>query len=604
MTGSTSTPASPAALVGAVRGSVAALRETLPGSGAGSWPQETRNAAIAELDAAISDLTVYRGQVLLAHKEDGQWGSVRDRDFTDWRARETGTGRGPAMADLQVAEGLAAMPRVADAVDSGELNLEHAKTLSGLRRAASPEVQKALDAGGLNDLVEHAAREKLTAPQLGKQAKAWAAKIDAAAAQADFDTVRRRRSLTMRGYAGGVKGEFFLDPVAGAELRTALDAISGRPAKDDLRTKDQRMADAMSTMAERVLHVGSDLVGAQVRPHLSLLVGEDTWAGIVKRRREAGGESGAGGGGETNGGGRAPLPDVPPGELEDGTIVPVRELERLMCDCEITRMIMNAEGVPLDVGRTQRTYTKELRRAVLTRDRHCQWPGCKMRASWSEVHHITWFSRGGSTSLEEAICACSYHHHRIHELDVQITVLADGFDFHHPDGRHIGTTRRSATPEIRLPDPAQCSHSAEQTAPQLAAVTGLGSLVEVESDPPATAGVPTESRSSNGVRAVKAAGSPTGPSNAPGSPNGTGPPKGSGPPKGNGQAKGSGPPNGSGPPKGSGTPKGSAPPNAAGRPKGSGPPRAAPPVAPRPRYPSSYATAPASLWDSDSDPPF
>src|SRR5699024_8473348 len=113
----------------------------------------------------------------------------------------------------------------------------------------------------------------------------------------------------------------------------------------------------------------------------------------------------------------------PPAELEDATVVPLRELEQLMCDSEVTRMVMNAFGIPLDVGRTQRTFTKELRRAVLARDRHCQWPDCKLRASWSEIHHITWFSRGGKTALHEAMAGCSYHHHLIHKLDIKITVL-------------------------------------------------------------------------------------------------------------------------------------------------------------------------------------
>src|SRR5690625_7689298 len=123
---------------------------------------------------------------------------------------------------------------------------------------------------------------------MGKAAKAWAAKIDAAAAQRDFEAVRARRSCTMRRQAGGVAGEFFLDPVAGEELRTALEAIAGRPGADDERSRPQRMADALSTMAGRTLQVGSDLVGAQVRPHLALLVSQQTWEAICARRRELG----------------------------------------------------------------------------------------------------------------------------------------------------------------------------------------------------------------------------------------------------------------------------------------------------------------------------
>src|SRR5690625_4824289 len=69
---------------------------------------------------------------------------------------------------------------------------------------------------------------------------------------------------------------------------TALEAIAGRPGADDERSHPQRMADALSTMAGRTLQVGSDLVGAQVRPHLALLVSQQTWEAICARRRELG----------------------------------------------------------------------------------------------------------------------------------------------------------------------------------------------------------------------------------------------------------------------------------------------------------------------------
>ena len=486
-TTTTASPTGPAPLARRVRAAVSALRAGAPGTGAGGWTREKREAVVAELDAAIQELTVYRGQVLLAHREDGRWGAVQDRDFADYRSRSTGIGRGAALGDLNLAEGLEAMPAVAEAVERGEVTLEHARALARLREKASPEVQGALADGGLDTLLERATRRGLTAPELGKEARAWAATVDANAAQAEFDAVRRRRSLTMRKHAGGVAGEFFLDPVAGDELRIALEAITGRPAADDDRTREQRMADALSAMAGRTLQVGSDLGGAQVRPHLAVIVSEETWVGILARRRRFA---------SCPDGARPPWPDVPPGQLEDGTVVPLGELERLMCDSEMTRMVMDAAGVPLDVGRTQRTYSKELRRAVTTRDRHCMWPGCRRRASWSEVHHITWFSRGGRTSLAEGITLCSYHHHRVHEYDVVITVLPDGFAFHHRDGRHIGTSARG-DPGPLLPDSPDAASAdgtvgaPERTDANAGPQAGRPADVRVTSSPPPVKGAGT-----------------------------------------------------------------------------------------------------------------
>ncbi|MEE6294687.1 HNH endonuclease signature motif containing protein [Georgenia wangjunii] len=445
---------------------------------------------IGSLDTLIREATLYRGQLLLAHKEDGTWGTVRDRDFTDWRSRTTGTGRGAAAGELGLAEGLDAMPGLADAVQEGTITLEHAKTLTRLREHASAEVKDAL-AGELGtELLDLAA--DVPAPELAKAAKTRAAAIDAAAAQADFDAVHARRSFTVRRQAGGRKGEFFLNDVDGTTVDTAIDAIVGKPAKDDTRTREQRRADALVTMANRVLQVGADRNGAQIRPHLSLLVTEETWTDVVRHRilldgalttpppgpgqpghsfyrpdgdeadhgpgvrHSVDGSCGPAGSSDSDDGQSGPLPplgllpvlpDVAPAILEDGSIVPLSELQRVMCDCEMTRIVLDAHGVPTDVGQTQRHYTRELRRAVTARDRHCQWPECTLRASWCEVHHITWWSNGGATSIENGLTLCSYHHHRVHADHIRITTLPGGHAFHDRHGTPIGTSLYTARPK-------------------------------------------------------------------------------------------------------------------------------------------------------------
>ncbi|WP_193314440.1 DUF222 domain-containing protein [Georgenia ruanii] len=484
-----------------MRNAVRGLTAGAPGANAVRWEQRERESVIAGLDAAIQSLTIYRGQVLLAHKEDGRWGTALDRDFADWRARSTGTGRGPAVGELQVAEGLQAMPEVADAVADGELTLEHARTFARLRATASEEVKAALEGGAAADLLEKA--KHLSAPELAREAKKVAASIDARAAQEQYDAVWRRRSVSTRRSAGGRAGAWFLDDIGGTIVETALDAILGKPAKDDVRTREQRRADALVTMASRVLQVGADRNGAQIRPHLALIVSEETWDATLRRRRAieeadrhemdaAAGWPGAALGLDADGLPMAPgtltasatpspapgapprspraasgpaspgdpspalprivlrdpppLANVPPAELEDGSLVPGQELERLMCDCEVTRIVMNAASVPLDVGRTERVYNREMRRAITTRDRHCQWPGCSIRASWCEVHHVWFFADGGPTSLANGCTLCVYHHHRVHQEHIRITILGDGFDFHYRDGRHLGTTKRRRGP--------------------------------------------------------------------------------------------------------------------------------------------------------------
>ncbi|PFG38003.1 uncharacterized protein DUF222 [Georgenia soli] len=482
----------PVALLRAVRHAVGTLRAQADAAGARAWRHTEREDVIGTLDAVIRDLTVYRGRVLLAHKEDGRWGSARDRDFVDWRARTTGAGRGSASGEITVAAGLDAMPEVARAVDAGALDIEHARALARLREGASDEVKKALDSGVAADLVEHAKSKKLSAPELAKEARRRAATIDAQAAQETFDATWRRRSVTFgRSAGGGRSGRWQLDDVGGVLVETALDAVAGTVAADDSRSREQRHADALVTLASRTLQVGADLNGAQVRPHVALVVDEETWAASRAHggkvddatARKVDDVQGAGAafgllpdgtaadvravedsavcGVSGRPAGVPRLPDVEPAELEDGTIVPLRELLRLLCDCEVTRVVMTAESVPLDVGLTQRTYTRELRRAVTTRDRTCVWPGCTIRAAWSEVHHIVWYSRGGPTSVGNAATLCTYHHHVVHNDNVRLVPLTDGFAFYRADGSLIGTRRRpprgprkaAADKERRSPSP-------------------------------------------------------------------------------------------------------------------------------------------------------
>jgi hypothetical protein len=84
-------------------------------------------------------------------------------------------------------------------------------------------------------------------------------------------------------------------------------------------------------------------------------------------------------------------------------------------------------SLPLDLGDTDH-IPEYLRRAVILRDRKCQWPGgCDRPASQCEPHHLCPRSEGGETSLSNLRLFCWAHHHiYIHRLGW--TIIA------HPDG--------------------------------------------------------------------------------------------------------------------------------------------------------------------------
>jgi Domain of unknown function (DUF222) len=70
----------------------------------------------------------------------------------------------------------------------------------------------------------------------------------------------------------------------------------------------------------------------------------------------------------------------------------------------------NTASLPLDVGYAE-TVPAHIRRAVILRDKHCQWPGgCDRPAAACQVHHVTHKAKGGKTSVTSCVLLCPFHH--------------------------------------------------------------------------------------------------------------------------------------------------------------------------------------------------
>jgi hypothetical protein len=68
----------------------------------------------------------------------------------------------------------------------------------------------------------------------------------------------------------------------------------------------------------------------------------------------------------------------------------------------------------LYVGRAHRTPPRRLRTALAARDRHCQFPHCRVTADRCRAHHVRFWSQGGRTDLDNLVLVCEAHHTRIH----------------------------------------------------------------------------------------------------------------------------------------------------------------------------------------------
>lgn len=112
-------------------------------------------------------------------------------------------------------------------------------------------------------------------------------------------------------------------------------------------------------------------------------------------------------------------------ELEDGPALPVATARRLSCDASIVKIIENERGEPLDIGRKTRSIPPALRRALLSRDQGCVFPGCTHKR-YVDGHHIEHWAEGGETKLSNLVSLCRFHHRAVHEGGIAIHRLDDG----------------------------------------------------------------------------------------------------------------------------------------------------------------------------------
>lgn len=191
----------------------------------------------------------------------------------------------------------------------------------------------------------------------------------------------------------------WFDAVGSASIRAALDPLARRTGGDDLRSRNQRYADALVELAEHSLDAGLvPSVGGQ-RPHLQVTTTLETLAGA---------------------------PGAPAGVLEGAGPVAAATVQRLACDANITRVVLGPDSAVLDVGRNHRLPGVATRRALRARDGGCAWPGCDRTMSWTAAHHLVHWAQGGATELDNLTLLCHRHHRSVHEGGWQLARGEDG----------------------------------------------------------------------------------------------------------------------------------------------------------------------------------
>jgi hypothetical protein len=87
----------------------------------------------------------------------------------------------------------------------------------------------------------------------------------------------------------------------------------------------------------------------------------------------------------------------------------------------LTGHLINASRDLLYLGRAKRLADPTLRTAINLRDNGCTFPGCRAPSDWTEPHHVTHWTNGGTTDIDNLISLCSRHHTIVHRDQWTIT---------------------------------------------------------------------------------------------------------------------------------------------------------------------------------------
>jgi hypothetical protein len=318
---------------------------------------------------AIDQLEVRYSRLAAEFAQSEWWDYEGFNSAYDWLRLNCHMTSNSAWTALAVGAREADLDQSLDAMDSGEIGYAHV----GVMARTAQRVGKSFDETKLLPLAR-----KHSPGKFHYKVQHYLHSLDAKRYTEDQESLAEGRSLRMSTAEDGcllLNG--VLDPIGGVAVRTAIEALAKPSGEHDDRTLEQRNADAVVELAS-----GGKQANLQVTATVETLKG---------------------------------LAGAAAGEMELSLPVSSVTVQRLACDCSVTRVLLSQESLVIDVGRSRRVVDGALRKALAIRDKHCQWPGCERPASWCDGHHLVHWIDGGETNLDNCVLLCKRHHRMVHE---------------------------------------------------------------------------------------------------------------------------------------------------------------------------------------------
>jgi hypothetical protein len=236
---------------------------------------------------------------------------------------------------------------------------------------------------GLRDLARYLL--EVIAPEIAEAS-------EAAALEVQDREARKNQFLRLRDDGDGCTSISGKLPAADGEaLRAVVEAIANSTRTDDTDdgswaepalSYEARRAQALMTLVHAYQAGGAGPRNGGDRPRVTVLVNyQDLLRGVAG----------------------ATL-------LGSGTRISPSEARRLACDADILPAVLGSDSQILDLGRTTRLFTGDLRQAIALRDQGCVFPGCHREPRDCDAHHLTPWTAGGPTSFDNGALVCPTHH--------------------------------------------------------------------------------------------------------------------------------------------------------------------------------------------------
>jgi Domain of unknown function (DUF222)/HNH endonuclease len=340
------------------------------------------------------------------------WADGATCSCAHWLNWKCGIDIGAAREKVRTARALEKLPRIAAAMERGELSYSKARALT---RVACAQTEEALlnialhgTANHVETTVRHFRRCLESQERSREELQHYNRSVDY---HWDDDG-----SLILRAR---------LPAPLGAKVLKALEAASeelhgkfepqkpgDHPVDARERKPTMRRADALALISESFLQHGAEAMTSGDRHQIVIHVDAETFRGDAAGRCQ----------------------------IDEGPSVSAETSRRLACDAGVVTLLEDERGEPLNIGRKTRTIPTGLRRALNARDRGCRFPGCPHKR-FVEGHHIEHWAKGGETKLSNLVSLCDFHHRKVHEGAVRVEVLDDGaLRFTYPNGRSIDST--------------------------------------------------------------------------------------------------------------------------------------------------------------------